>query len=68
MSGTGWYEGSGWPGGPNPGDRRLYITAGPFTMAPGDTQEVAIAILLAEGTDNIQQFRAIKVVARDTTY
>jgi hypothetical protein len=60
VSGTGWYEGSGWPGGPNPGDRRLYITAGPFTMAPGDTQEVAIAILLAEGTDNIQSVAALK--------
>ncbi len=58
--GTGWYEGPGWPGGPNTGDRRHYITAGPLTMAPGDTQEVAFAILLAEGSDNLQSVAALK--------
>lgn len=30
----------------NPGDRRYMVTSGPFTMAPNDTQEVAIAVMV----------------------
>ena len=40
-------------GGPAPGDRRFSLSTGPFTMAIGDTQEVAIAFLMKKGTDNI---------------
>ncbi len=58
--GTGWFEGSAWPGGPPPGDRRYYITTGPLTMAPGDTQEVVIAIFLSQGSNNIQSVAALK--------
>jgi len=58
---TGWREGSGgWIGGPYPGDRRSIISAGPFTMAPGDTQEVVAAIFLAQGTSTIQSVAALK--------
>jgi hypothetical protein len=60
VAGTGWYEGAGWPGGPGPSDMRNLISSGPFTMAPGDTQEVAIAIFLAQGSDNIQSVAALK--------
>ena len=51
---SGWYEGEGWPNGPSPDDRRFMISSGPFTMAPGDTQEVVIAIFMARGTGNVQ--------------
>lgn len=58
--GTGWYEGDGWPGGPAKGDRRSILSAGPLSMAPGDTQEIVIAIYLAKGSDNIQSVAALK--------
>ncbi len=60
VTGTGWYEGAGWPGGPGNGDRRNMLSAGPFNMMPGDTQEVVIAIFLAQGIDNIQSVAALK--------
>lgn len=32
-----------------PGDQRLLISSGPFTMAPGDTQQVTFAFVAARG-------------------
>ncbi|MCJ7552291.1 MAG: T9SS type A sorting domain-containing protein, partial [Ignavibacteriaceae bacterium] len=61
---TGWYEGDGWPDGPSPGDRRQVISTGPFNLAPGDTQEVAIAILIAQGNDNIHSVNKLKQLAQ----
>ena len=46
-AGTGWYDGN-WNLGPD--DRRQLISTGPFEMAPGDTQEVVIGIIMARGT------------------
>ena len=60
VSETGWYEGAGWPGGPNPSDHRFNLTSGPLNMAPGDTQEVAVAILIKKGTDNINSISELK--------
>ena len=60
VAGTGWYEGDGWPGGPLPGDRRFILTSGPLNMAPNDTQEVVIAILIKQGTDNINSIAVLK--------
>jgi hypothetical protein len=57
---TGWYEGGGWPGGPAPGDRRMLMASGPFTMAPGDTQEVVVGFVIARGADNISSVTALK--------
>lgn len=59
-SGTGWYEGSGWPGGYNPGDRYYAVSSGPFTLAPGDTQEVVIALFMAIGTDHLNSVTELK--------
>lgn len=66
----GWYEGPGWPGGEDPGDRRIAMSSGPFTMAPGDTQEVVVGILVARGGDNIGSLKALKDVdfAAQTAY
>lgn len=36
----------------SPSDRRLMLSSGPFTMAPGDTQEVVVGIVIAQGTSN----------------
>jgi hypothetical protein len=60
VTGTGWYEGTGWPGGPAGGDRRHVMASGPFTMAPGDTQEVVVGIVIAVGTNNINSVAALK--------
>jgi hypothetical protein len=58
--GEGWYEGPGWPGGESPDDRRFLMSSGPFTMAPGDSQEVTIAILIAQGNDHLNSVTELK--------
>jgi len=64
QSGSGWYEGQGWPGGPAPEDRSMLISAGPFSFAPKDTQEVVIAIILARGTNHINSVSRLRETAR----
>ncbi len=59
---TGWYEG---PAGSlnmyyPPDDRRMLISSGPFTMAPGDTQEVVIGIVIGRGTSNLNSITELK--------
>ncbi len=66
VGGTGWYDGPGWPGyAPWPGDRRYLMSSGPFTMAPGDSQEVVFAIYMAKGTDNLNSITKLKEKASD---
>ena len=36
------------------GDKRILISSGPFSMAPGDTARFAVALLFAEGTHTIR--------------
>jgi len=60
VAAAGWYEGPGWPGGPYPDDRRIKVNSGPFTMAPGDTQEVVYAIILAAGNSNLESITELK--------
>jgi len=42
------------------GDRRMFAASGPFTMAPGDTQEVVLAIIGGLGGNNIQSVADLK--------
>lgn len=37
----------------NPSDRRLFITSGPFAMAPGESQDIVWAICIGQGTDRL---------------
>ena len=60
VGGTGWYEGPGWPGGPTPDDRRHVMCSGPFDMAPGDTQEVVVGILITRAADPIASIVDLK--------
>jgi len=62
VAGKGWYEGPvGWPGGSSPpDDRRHLMSSGPFTMAPGDTQEVVIGIVIARGSNNLNSITELK--------
>ncbi len=45
------------------GDRMFLVSAGPFSMAPGDTQEVAAAIVISQGTDNISSITLLRQLA-----
>lgn len=63
---TGWYEGEGWPNGDSPHDKRIFINSGKFNMAPGDTQDVIIAIMMARGTDNVNSIAELRKTALAT--
>ncbi len=58
--GTGWVDGVASP----PGDRRQLSGCGPFTLAPGDTQKVVFARLVASDGNNLLGVRALKNTAR----
>jgi len=53
VAGTGWND-------ENPADRRLMLSSGPFTFAPGDTQEVVCAIILGQGQDRLTSITATR--------
>ena len=53
VAGTGWLD-------ENPADRRFMLTAGPFTFAPGDTQEVVGAIIVGQGQDRLTSITAAR--------
>lgn len=55
VTGTGWIDGIIH----RPGDRRLGMVAGPFTMAAGDVQEVVVGQFVAGGSDGISRLGAI---------
>jgi hypothetical protein len=42
------------------GDRRFMMSAGPFLMAAGDTQEIVAASVIAQGSNNLASVTAIK--------
>jgi len=44
------------------GDRRMLLSSGPFTMAPGDTQEVVVAVMVGQGDDAIGSITALRAV------
>ncbi len=54
VSGEGWLVDDGWLindeiVSDKAGDKRILISAGPFDFAPGDTQQVVIALIAARG-------------------
>jgi hypothetical protein len=59
-TGTGWTEIT--PTIQAPGDRRFLMSCGPFTFAPGDTQEVVFGVLIARGGDNKNSVTVLKQV------
>ncbi|GJQ62933.1 MAG: hypothetical protein SCALA702_19860 [Melioribacteraceae bacterium] len=59
LSGTGWYDTTSvYPSAP-PYDRRFKINSGPFNMAPGDTQRVTIAIIVAHGNNRLHSVQLL---------
>jgi hypothetical protein len=53
---AGWLDGQQHPAG----DRRAGMASGPFTMAPGDTQEVVVAEIAAQGSNNLNSVSLLK--------
>ncbi|MBD3334672.1 MAG: hypothetical protein GF355_04070, partial [Candidatus Eisenbacteria bacterium] len=53
VTGEGWLD-------TNPADRRFMLSAGPFQMAPGDTQEVVAGIIVAQGTDRLNSVSLLR--------
>jgi hypothetical protein len=58
VTGTGWNETS------YGGSRRKILSTGPFTFAPGDTQEVVFAYVIGRGTDRLDSISKIRRMAR----
>jgi hypothetical protein len=56
VQGTGWLD-------TNPADRRMMLSAGMFSMAAGDTQEVVFAIVLGQGANRLASITALRMNA-----
>ncbi|MFA7330582.1 MAG: hypothetical protein WC326_05850 [Candidatus Delongbacteria bacterium] len=46
----------------DPADRRFMMSAGPFSMQPGDTVEVVAAVLVAQGTNRLGSITFLRFV------
>jgi hypothetical protein len=57
VSGTGWLDGTG---GLIPGDRRMCLVTGPFTLAAGDSQELVVALIAGQGSDRLSSITALR--------
>jgi hypothetical protein len=53
---TGWLDSY-------PADRRFMMSSGPFNLAPGDSQEVVIATIIARGNSHLNSVTQLKKVA-----
>jgi hypothetical protein len=58
VTGTGWIDGQQFAYA----DRRIGMASGPFTMAPGDTQEVVVAQILAGAVTGVDRLSAISLM------
>jgi len=58
VAGTGWIDGV--PPALPTGDRRMTMVSGPFTMVPGDTQEVVVAVVGGLGADRLSSISVMK--------
>lgn len=57
---TGWVDGILHA----PDDRRFLMTAGPFTLAKGDTQEVVVSTIVGLGADRLSSLQVLKYYDR----
>jgi hypothetical protein len=58
VTGEGWVDGLQQ----GPGDRRIGEASGPFVMAPGDTQEVVVAEIVAGAIPGVDRISAISLL------
>jgi hypothetical protein len=57
LTGKGWLDGTS---GLVPGDRRICLVTGPFTLANRDTQELVVATIVGLGGDRISSIAVLK--------
>ncbi len=57
---TGFLDGLGTQYSFAPGDRRIVLGSGPFTLAPGDTQELVLGYVGGLGSDRISSVAVMK--------
>ncbi|MFQ5627112.1 MAG: T9SS type A sorting domain-containing protein [bacterium] len=64
VTGTGWLDGTGmyWPY--SSGERRFQLHSGPFSLAPGDTQEVVLAVIAGLGSNRLTSVNVVKHIAK----
>lgn len=55
VEGTGWLDDAA-------DDRRYMMSTGPFSMAPGDTQEVVAAVVVGQGADRLASITELKSI------
>ncbi|MDZ7267551.1 MAG: T9SS type A sorting domain-containing protein [candidate division KSB1 bacterium] len=60
VTGTGFLDGLGTDYSSSAGDRRFYLPSGPFTLAPGDMQEVVHAFVAALGADRLSSLMLLR--------
>ena len=60
VTGTGLVDGQGQLYSFAPGDRRLNMSSGPFTLAPGDTQQCVVAFVAGQGSDRLSSVAVMK--------
>lgn len=59
-TGSGFIDGQGTTYSFAPGDRRILLNTGPFTMAPGDTQEIVVGTVVGLGSDRLSSVTVMK--------
>ncbi|MDP2208486.1 MAG: T9SS type A sorting domain-containing protein [Bacteroidota bacterium] len=61
---TGFIDGAGTAASFAPGDRRIVMNTGPFTLSPGDTQEVVMGTVAGLGGDRFSSINVMKFYDR----
>jgi hypothetical protein len=51
--------GTGWLDAPS-ADKRMVVSSGPFTMAPGDTQTIIVGIVVGHGADRFESIALMR--------
>jgi hypothetical protein len=57
---TGFLDGQGTGYSFSPGDRRIVLNTGPFTLAPGDEQEIVVGTVAGMGSDRLSSVAVMK--------
>ncbi|MEQ1833159.1 MAG: hypothetical protein ABL977_08885 [Candidatus Eisenbacteria bacterium] len=56
ITGSGWID-------DQPADRRMLLSMGPFTMLPGDTQTVVLALIVGQGSNRLGSIGVMRQAA-----
>jgi hypothetical protein len=60
VTGKGFIDGLGLAYAMSPGDRRLLLNSGPFSLAPNDTNEIVVAVVVGLGADRLSSVSVLK--------